>query len=100
MKKSILFTVVSAATFFALEANAQMGGGGERGERPQMPEFAEVDTDGSETVTLVELQAAIQSDRPNLAETLLSRRDTDEDGALSAEEYATRPEGRGDRGSH
>lgn len=87
MKKSILFTVVGAVAFFALEANAQMG---KSGERPQMPEFSEVDADSSGTVTLVELQAAIQSDRPNIAESVMGRHDADENGELTAEEYTTR----------
>lgn len=97
MNKSILYTVVGAVAFFALEANAQMGKGG---ERPTMPEFAEVDTDGSETVSIEELTAAITSDRPNFAESIVSRRDTDEDGELTLAEYSARPEGRSDRGSH
>jgi len=84
--KKVALIAASAIGFFAVEAYAQMGGGG--GERAQRPEFSELDTDENGLLSVEELNE-FNADR---AEGIMTRMDADEDGSLTEEEWNTRPE--------
>ena len=86
MKKSALIAV-STLTFLVAEAHAQGGMGGMgRPDGEKRPDFSTLDTDSNGSLSAAEL-SAFNADR---AEAMMNRRDADEDGVLSEEEYNSR----------
>lgn len=80
MKKSMLLVslVSSVIAITAAQAHAQKG--------PRL-EFADIDADGSGSLSADEMSAA----RANKTERMIARLDTDEDGSISEEEWDNRP---------
>lgn len=82
MKSTVLMTaIVAGLTLTAMDASAA-GRGGDRA----MPDFATLDTDGSGTLSVAELEAA--------AAGRFAAMDINGDGGISAEELAANREGR------
>ena len=77
MKTYLLIATIAAGMALAATAEA-------RGERtgPMMPTFEELDADANGSVTLTEIETALTA----RAEAQFAERDTDGDGALSADE--------------
>ena len=87
MNKFTLTSLVIAALTIGAQAQAQGAmGGGERGERPQRPDFATLDTDTDGFLSVEEIGA--MENVPNL-ENFMGRMDADSDGQLTEEEYTS-----------
>lgn len=89
MNKLTITSACLAGLLFAGEAAAQ-GGMGDRGDRPQRPDFATVDADENGYVTLEEMNAA--SDGRDMTN-FFGRMDSDSDEMLTSEEYSAAPAG-------
>jgi len=93
MNKLTITSACLAGLLFAGEAAAQ-GGMGDRGDRPQRPDFATLDANSDGLLSLEEVQAMAATrgdqtddDRARNMDNFFGRMDSDADGMLSEEEF-------------